>query len=69
MKSWRTTLGGLLVALGTSLRYADPPASSYADLLVIVGSLILGGAARDNNVTSEQAGIKPKPTEEKSEPT
>ncbi len=60
MKSWKTSVGGILTSLGL-LFHNDPAFSKYADLVAAVGSLLLGLAARDNNVTSEAAGAKPPP--------
>lgn len=65
-KSWRTTLAGLLAALtvcGPELAKLldDDPATMPAWGLVL-GAVVIGlglGAARDNRVTSEQAGAKP----------
>lgn len=54
MKSWKTTLGGILGAIGTTLTqlpYAWGPKSGAA--LITLGFLLTGGAARDNNVPSE----------------
>lgn len=54
-KSWKTTVGGLLAAVGIALRQ-HPKTAPYADPVEVVGVILLGLAARDNNVTSEQAG-------------
>jgi hypothetical protein len=59
MKSWKTTLAGILVALGTSLtQSSDKTLQTIGAILTPVGSLLLGLSARDNNVTSEKAGAK-----------
>lgn len=59
MKSWKTTLGGLLSAFGTALAAApDKITHSIGVIIAAGGSLLLGIAARDNNVTSEEAGAK-----------
>ena len=59
MKSWKTTLAGSLGALGLYL------SDSGTGTLKIVGQVLsaasvflLGMWARDNSVTSEQAGAK-----------
>ena len=60
MKSWRTTLGGVLLGASPILKNALPPNYHWvSDALLTIGGVILGTAARDNKVTSEQAGVKP----------
>ena len=62
--SWKTTLGGILSMIGAALQALPDNAPGAATLkpwsifLVAVGASITGLAARDNNVTSEQAGAK-----------
>lgn len=60
MKSWKTTLGGIMLAIGTPLSTVTTP--NWVHLLGLslttAGGLLLGVSARDNNVSSEQAGIK-----------
>lgn len=58
MKSWKTTVAGACGALGVYLETLHDPAWLATLGHVLVGAaLLLGGAsARDNNVTSEQAG-------------
>ena len=57
MKSWRTTLGGALIALGHVLAPGLPANYSWVSTaLTGTGALLLGTSARDNSVTSEQAG-------------
>ena len=59
MKSWKTTLGGALVGLSPLSKSALPPNWHWiSDALLTIGGIILGASARDNNVTSEQAGAK-----------
>lgn len=65
-KSWKTTLSGFLAALGVLIG----PARAWLDtgaidagtlvqvLMVVLGLLGVGTFARDNKVTSEQAGAK-----------
>jgi len=63
MKSWKTTLGGILGAIGFAMKHI-PAAAPYSDAVAALGLLLVGSAARDNNVTSEQAGANnhtPKP--------
>lgn len=57
--SWKTTLGGILMALGQAVPAILPDAWDWlGGALTGLGGVILGGAARDNNVTSEEAGAK-----------
>lgn len=63
MKSWRTTLGGIAAALGSALMGAhEAGAPKWVSLagyvLSAFGVALLGAAARDNNVTSKQAGAE-----------
>ncbi len=60
MKSWKTTLGGALGALGTYLITVDDPAwlQIVGQVFVGLGILIIGANARDNGVTSKQAGAE-----------
>ena len=55
MKSWRTTLGGVLLAIGSFFLTQD---FQYAELIASVinalGGVILGTSARDNVVRSEE---------------
>jgi hypothetical protein len=62
-KSWKTTLGGLAVILGgissALSQFNDGDVAGAIQTLVVAlpaGLALL--AARDNNVTSEQAGAK-----------
>lgn len=58
MKSWKTTLFGALGAIGTYLTTIHDPSwlPTVGTILVGLSSAGLGFAARDNSVTSEQAG-------------
>jgi hypothetical protein len=57
--SWKTTLGGALSAAGAALVGSeDETVRLIGQLLTIIGPIILGLAARDNGVTSEQARAK-----------
>ena len=60
MKSWKTTLGGAIIALGSFLQTLEDPAwiSVVGATLIGVGGLLVGGTARDNGVSSEEAGVK-----------
>jgi hypothetical protein len=60
MKSWKTTLGGLLSSLGLlGTQHPDPAVAKFGAALAAFGTLLTGAAARDNGVSSEQAGAKP----------
>ncbi len=66
MKSWKTSLSGIagivgLIATGLSAQFDNDPAT-VAQWSIIIPAIIpaIGMLfARDNNVTSEQAGAKP----------
>lgn len=52
-------LGGLVVAIGEAL--GKPAVAAIGAGITSLGVLVLGTAARDNGVTSEQAGaVKPE---------
>ena len=55
MKSWKTSLGGILAAIGIVLR-DNPKTAAYASLVESIGIVLIGMSARDNKVSSEQAG-------------
>ncbi len=66
MKSWKTTVCGILTFVLVAISSAAIPILD-ADPLTIPTWTVVGGAfatmigffvARDNNVTSEQAGVK-----------
>lgn len=61
MASWRTTLGGLLLAAGTGMTAGTGTMHFIGVIVSAVGALILGGNARDHVVSSEQAGLKGPP--------
>ena len=59
MKSWRTTLGGVLAAIGMGV--SELPfewAAGVGKALSAIGLALLGLTARDNKVSSETAGAK-----------
>lgn len=60
MKSWKTTLGGAIAALGAYLITVDEPAwvQIIGQIFIGLGPFIIGATARDNGITSEQAGAK-----------
>ena len=55
MKSWKTSLGGILAAIGIGLR-DNPKTSAYAPIVEGLGVFLIGMSARDNKVSSEQVG-------------
>lgn len=55
MKSWKTSLGGILAVVGIALR-DNPKTAAYAPLVEGLGVLLVGLSARDNKVSSEQVG-------------
>ena len=60
MKSWRTTLGGILIAVGSYFQTVNDPAwlTVLGTAFVGIGGLLVGGSARDHGVSSEKAGAK-----------
>lgn len=59
MKSWKTTVGGILMAAGEFVRPSLPPQYDWiATVLTGIGGLLLGLTARDNNRSSEDVGAK-----------
>jgi hypothetical protein len=62
-KSWRTTIGGIVSLIGGFIPLVPFPGSAIVGPIVIgIGGLITGSQARDNGVTSEEAGAKQDPT-------
>lgn len=61
MKSWKTSVSGSVAALGVYFaNQTDPTLHIIGQVLTAVGTFLTGLFARDNNVTSEQAGAAPK---------
>ena len=60
MASWRTTVFGILAAAGTGLLAVKDPAwvATLGQIMAAIGAAGVGLSARDNKVSSEQAGIK-----------
>jgi hypothetical protein len=60
MKSWKTTLFGILTAAagGVATTSTDPQTGKWAMLIGAICTGLMGIFSRDNKVTSEQAGAK-----------
>ena len=56
MKSWKTSLGGALTALGLAVVAIDPEWTKMGLLIAAGGAFVNGLFGRDNNVTSKEAG-------------
>lgn len=57
--SWKTTLGGILLGVGTPLAAAGEGIfATIGTVMMAVGGILLGVTARDNSVSSEDAGAK-----------
>ena len=52
--SWKTSLGGILLAIGGWASTQSEPwwVWKVGGIINVIGALLLGGAARDNNVPS-----------------
>lgn len=72
MKSWKTSLGGAVTFIGVAFGQIYPEYSKVGALLAAVGTAFGLIFARDQNVTSQDAGavskITPTKTEEKTTP-
>ncbi len=52
MKSWKTSLGGILAAVGMALIQSDDSVIKAIGVIIgALGTLLLGFAAKDSNVT------------------
>lgn len=60
MINWKTTLGGVLAAIGQFLETIHEPSwvGLLGRILSAVGMFLIGAMARDYNVTSEQSGAR-----------
>jgi hypothetical protein len=56
VKSWKTTVSGLLAGGGLAFAEFFPEFARYGHFAAAIGTVLAGLFARDNNVTSEQAG-------------
>ncbi len=64
-QSWKTSLSGIfaglaiLLAQAITLTDSDPLTNpEYTQIVAAIGLIVMGLNARDNDVTSEQAGAK-----------
>ena len=61
MKSWKTTVAGIITAIGVGFTQSDDPTlQMIGKILVVVGPIILGIVAKDSNVTGGTV-IQPTP--------
>ena len=60
MKSWKTTLSGIVAAAATGVAgaYQGTTIGQVAGYVAMFATAAIGFFARDNSVTSEQAGAK-----------
>lgn len=57
--SWKTTLGGILLGVGTPLAAGGEGIyATIGTVMMTVGGILLGVSARDSSVSSEDAGVK-----------
>lgn len=58
--SWKTTVCGIVAAAaqGVAANYPNTTIGQVASVVAYLATAALGFCARDNNVTSEQAGAK-----------
>ena len=58
-KSWKTTVSGIIAACGVGMTASsDPTIQTVGKIVTVIGTVLAGLFARDNNVSSEQAGVK-----------
>lgn len=58
MKSWKTTLGGIVGIVMLAVKYYWPQHSAILTEFIALATSLGLIAARDNNVSSEEAGAK-----------
>ena len=52
MKNWKTTLGGILAAIGLFLSNSENPTLKLiGQVIAPFGAFLMGAVAKDNNVT------------------
>lgn len=59
-KSWKTTLGGIIAAMGVGISKVEEPfwMSILGETLLGLGTFLIGWGARDNGVSSQDVGIR-----------
>lgn len=58
MKNWKTTVGGILLGIGTPLAAAGEGIyKTIGTILATIGGILVGLSARDANVTSRDMGL------------
>jgi len=60
MKSWKTTVCGVLALVGPLIAQFYPEHANHGNFIGALGAGLGLLFARDNRVTSEDIGIKPK---------
>lgn len=61
LASWKTLLGGVIAASAPLIAGILPPDFAWVNqALLSLGTLIIGASARDNSVSSQQAGVRPE---------
>jgi hypothetical protein len=58
MKSWKTSLGGILTSVGLLIAAGTGVEHQIGVALAAIGAAMTGLSARDAGVSSEQQGIK-----------
>lgn len=58
MKSWKTTVFGIMAAAGTGLLAVKDPSwvATLGQIMAAIGAAGIGMSARDNDKSSEQVG-------------
>lgn len=59
MKSWKTTLGGIVASVGAALQASeDGTLKLIGVVLLTLGTALFGVTARDNDKSSEDVDVK-----------
>ena len=58
MKNWKTTVGGILLGIGTPLAAAGEGLyKTVGTIMATIGGILVGLSARDANVSSKSMGL------------